>query len=103
MILNRSEGKRKTVSKEEVAAKIAGVSDYLNLCNGHDFQRAFALLAETGKKKKISADEVGRAFRIAYRFEDFRRTRLYASLKAWADGQSLALFLERHLPGGVLR
>nr|VFJ71930.1 MAG: Protein of unknown function (DUF4435) [Candidatus Kentron sp. FW] len=93
VILKRSEGKKKTVSKEDVNAGIANVSDHLDLCNGHDFHQAFALSARTGKKKKKSADDIGEAFRIAYRFEDFRKTNLYGNLKAWADGQStLSLF-----------
>nr|VFJ72059.1 MAG: hypothetical protein BECKFW1821B_GA0114236_12513 [Candidatus Kentron sp. FW] len=93
VILKRSKGKTKTVSEEDVTARIANVSDYLNLCNGHDFQQAFALLARFGKRKKKSADDIGEAFRIAYRFKDFRKTNLYGNLKAWADDQStLSLF-----------
>jgi len=102
VILERSKKGPETVSKENVAAKIADVSDYLNLCNGHDFQWAFASLTNTEKKKKaekekrkgkgIGTDEIGRAFRVAYRPEDFRKTNLYGTLKAWADGQSLTLF-----------
>nr|VFJ42705.1 MAG: Protein of unknown function (DUF4435) [Candidatus Kentron sp. DK] len=91
VILERSKAGR-TVSKEDVEAKIANVSDYRNLCNGHDFQRVFALLAGAGKKKKIGPGDVGGAFRIAYRPEDFRKTNLYGKLKEWASGQSLPLF-----------
>ncbi|KJR40975.1 hypothetical protein MCHI_003134 [Candidatus Magnetoovum chiemensis] len=85
-IIKRSPNKKKEISKEEVRSKIDSVSDCLNLCSGHDFQKAFALYVS-------SKDEViGSAFRLAYRFEDFQETNLYKQLKRFSDEQSLSLF-----------
>ncbi|QTA79924.1 DUF4435 [Desulfonema limicola] len=91
-ILRRSPNKKRKVSAQDVKFKINGISDYLNLCNGHDFQKAFALCVSFTSKKGINDMEIGRAFRLAYRFDDFQKSNLYRHLKNWADNQSKLLF-----------
>ncbi|HAO23435.1 MAG: hypothetical protein BWK80_13975 [Desulfobacteraceae bacterium IS3] len=91
-IMKRSPNKKKEISKEDVRLKIQNISDFLNLCNGHDFQKAFASYVNSKSNKGINDVEIGKAFRIAYRFTDFQKTNLYNQLKQWSDNQSMPLF-----------
>ncbi|MBN2092327.1 DUF4435 domain-containing protein [candidate division KSB1 bacterium] len=91
-IMRRSPTKKKEVSTEEVKNRIKNNSDFFNLCNGHDFQRIFALYVNANSKRGVKEEEIGRAFRIAYRFDDFRKTRLYDQLKKWSNIKSMVLF-----------
>nr|VFK02915.1 MAG: Protein of unknown function (DUF4435) [Candidatus Kentron sp. H]VFK03145.1 MAG: Protein of unknown function (DUF4435) [Candidatus Kentron sp. H]VFK05852.1 MAG: Protein of unknown function (DUF4435) [Candidatus Kentron sp. H] len=95
VVMKRSGNKRKAVSREEVESKVEDASDLPNPCNGHDFQKVFALLADSNAKKGVSPDEIGRAFRMAYRPRDFRTTDLYGKLIHWSDKQSRPLFSAR--------
>ncbi|VEN74224.1 conserved hypothetical protein [Candidatus Desulfarcum epimagneticum] len=95
-ILKRSPKKKKEISEKEVESKIQDVSDYLNLCNGHDFQKAFALCAGSvsESKKGVKDKEIGRVFRVAYRLEDFKKTDLRRQLKEFSDQNQVPLFEE---------
>lgn len=92
VVLERSPNKKKVISKEEILLKIKKVSDFLNLCTGHDFQKAFALCVNSNSKKRISDVDIGKAFRLAYGFEDFKKSNLYRQLKEWSGHQSFPLF-----------
>jgi hypothetical protein len=91
-IMQRSANKKREVHKEEIALKINDIKDFFNLCNGHDFQKVFALCVSANFHKGINHTEVGRAFRIAYQFEYFRETDLYKRLEKWAEQQKKTLF-----------
>jgi len=94
-VMKRSPGKKKEISEEDVSSKIKNISDLLNLlnlCNGHDFQRAFALCVSCNSKKGVNDVEIGKAFRVAYRFEDFQKSDLYRQLKKWSDRKAKVLF-----------
>lgn len=91
-IMKRSPNKKKAISKQDVRLKIQNVSDFLNLCNGHDFQKAFASCVSANSNKGVNDAEIGKAFRVAYRFDDFKKTNLYKQLKNWSDSHSGALF-----------
>lgn len=92
-IIKRSPKRKKEISISDVRLKIQNVSDFLNLCNGHDFQKAFAFCVSSfHSKKRVNDAEIGKAFRIAYRFEDFQKTDLYKQLKEWSKEQSRSLF-----------
>lgn len=91
-ILSRSPNRKKDISIQEVRLKIEGISDFLNLCNGHDFQKAFALCVSSTSKKGVNDVEIGKAFRVAYRFDDFQESKLYRQLKEWSDSQQKVLF-----------
>ncbi len=91
-VMKRSPRKKKEISEEDVRSKIKNVSDLLNLCNGHDFQKAFAFCASCNSKKGVNDVEIGKAFRVAYRFEDFQKSDLYRQLKEWSDHQTTVLF-----------
>jgi hypothetical protein len=91
-IMRRSPKRKKEISTADVRLKIKNISDFPNLCNGHDFQKAFALCVSFNSKKGVNDTEIGKAFRIAYRFKDFQRTELYNQLKEWSNNHSLTLF-----------
>lgn len=97
VIMKRSVEKKREVLRDNVITKIKDVliKDifYLyNLCNGHDFHRAFALYINSNSDKAIKFEEIGKAFRVAYRIEDFQETNLYKQLRKWSDKNSKALF-----------
>ena len=92
VVLQRSPNKKKNIAIDAVRVKIQLVSDFLNLCNGHDVQKAFALCVSVNSKKGVNDVEIGKAFRVAYRFADFRKTELYRQLYAWSSQQAITLF-----------
>lgn len=91
-ISHRSPNKRKVVSINEIKALQSSIKDLPNLCNGHDFQKAFALYVTANSKNGVSDEEIGRAFRIAYRTEDFKQTQLFQQLYIWAQNLGRSLF-----------
>jgi len=91
-ILSRSPNRKKDISIQDVRLKIKDISDFLNLCNGHDFQKAFALCVSSTSKKGVNDVEIGKAFRVAYRFDDFQESNLYRQLKEWSYSQQKVLF-----------
>lgn len=91
-IMKRSPEKKREVAKDEVVNKIKDTSDFLNLCNGHDFQRALALYVTSNSGRGVKYEEIGKSFRIAYRFEDFQKTNLYDQLRKWSTDKTKVLF-----------
>ena len=96
-ISTRSPNKKRTVHVEEIVSKITNISDYYNLCHGHDVEKAFAqhvtiVNKSVSNTKGINYTDVGKALRIAYRKADFQTTKLYASLKDWETKTGYALF-----------
>lgn len=91
-ILNRSPNKTKDIFIQDIRLKIKDISDFFNLCNGHDFQKAFGLCVSSGSKKGVNDVEIGKAFRVAYRFDDFQKSNLYRQLEEWSDKQRKTLF-----------
>lgn len=93
-IENRSPNRIRTVQTEEFEVEISDLSDLYNLCNGHDFEKAFALHvnAKYPRVKGIKDEDIGKALRMAYRKEDFATTKLYESLKNWEFETGYALF-----------
>ncbi len=88
----RSRHKKRNIHTAEIEAKIQGVQDYYNLCNGHDVVKAFALHLTAKNNKGIKDEEIARALRIAYRKEDFATTALFTSLKNWEIRTGYTLF-----------
>ncbi len=92
-VLKRSPEKKKEILEKDIELKIHGISDYLNLCNGHDFLQAFALYiqANSNDPKKTSDIQLGREFRVSYRLEDFQKTNLYKQLKKSLDKLNISI------------
>ncbi|MFM8332504.1 MAG: DUF4435 domain-containing protein [Candidatus Methylumidiphilus sp.] len=93
-IVRRSPHKKRIIQAQEIENRLTTISDYYTLCNGHDFEKAFALhvTANSPSTKGVKDDDIGRALRIAYRKQDFEQTKLYASLKLWERETGYALF-----------
>lgn len=91
-LLLKSPQKSREINNSEVIERIADITDLYNLCNGHDFQKIFALYINSTNKPGIKENEIGNAFRIAYRFEDFQETMLYKNLKEWSNQNNFKLF-----------
>lgn len=91
-VLERSPTKWKKIAMDEIVQKIENISDFYNLCNGHDFQRIFALYVNANSKKGVNAEEISKSFRVAYRFEDFQKTKLFEQLVKWSNIKAITLF-----------
>ncbi|MBN2089419.1 DUF4435 domain-containing protein [candidate division KSB1 bacterium] len=91
-VLERSPTKKKEIAMDEIVQKIENISDFYNLCNGHDFQRIFALYVNANSKKGVNAEEISKSFRIAYRFEDFQKTKLFEQLVKWSNIKAITIF-----------
>lgn len=89
----RSPNKKRSIQEQEINHKISGVTDYFNLCNGHDVVKGLALYITAKSKNGVKSLELERALRIAYRKEDFATTGLYLELKKWQNtsGQQLMI------------
>jgi len=94
VIIKRSPNRTKDVLMQDIQLKIKDISDFLNLCNGHDFQKAFALCVNfaSNSKRKVSDVEISKVFRAVYRFEDFQKSNLYQQLEKWSNSQRKILF-----------
>jgi hypothetical protein len=93
-----SPNKKRSLDIVEIDSKTSTVTDYYNLCNGHDFESAFALHVTKITTNSIKDKNVGEALRLSYRKEDFALTALYASLKNWEQQTGYCLFQEiRHV------
>ena len=84
-VMKRSPNKKKSVSLDDVNRQISSIDDLLNLCNGHDFLNALSLYINSNPlcKHGIGIDEIGRLFRLAYGFMDFKNTELFKKLSDW--------------------
>ena len=68
--------------------------DSLQLCNGHDFIKAFSqFLREKGKVNSVSEDIISSIFRIKFSHECFTKTLLYRDTKLWADTNNCSIYL----------
>jgi len=79
----RSPNKKRSIQEQEINHQISGITDYFNLCNGHDAVKGLALYITSKSDKGVKDVELERALRIAYRKEDFATTALYSELKKW--------------------
>ena len=64
------------------------------LCNGHDFIKALSqYVRETGKRTPVSDDILSSSLRMAYTFEHYKMTKLFANTKLWADTNNCLIYL----------
>ncbi len=66
--------------------------DLLQLCNGHDFEKALALLITSQSTSGVNEKEVGKALRLSYTKEEFQKTALFEALKEWEGVAGYVLF-----------
>lgn len=91
-IHKRSPNKKREVGQDEIFRMVTGVTDYPNLCNGHDFVKAFALHVSAISGKGTRHSEVEAALRVSFRLEDFKNTLLYDNLENWQHETGHILF-----------
>ena len=66
--------------------------ELMQLCNGHDFEKALALFITHHSGPGVSEKEIGKALRLSYTQEEFRKTTLYSLLKEWESISGYVLF-----------
>lgn len=87
-----SPNKKREVSVEEIDKLIAEVTDYYNLCNGHDMEEVMADFVPNVYNNGITRERVGSSLRLAYHKQHFASTQLYQSLIKWQELHQVALF-----------
>lgn len=72
---------------------IYGTVDKNNLNNGHDLCDGFAYKYKAlGNKNEINVDALKKVLRTAFTMTQFKETKLYSDMVAWADNEGLSLF-----------
>ena len=79
--------------EEYILDTLSESTNLLQLCNGHDFERALALFISRRRTKGVSDLEVGKALRLAYTKEEFQKTTLFVLLKEWENNSGYPLFI----------
>ena len=92
----RSPQRKRSVSTEEIDKLVIDVTDYYQLCNGHDMENVMARWVSK-QYKGIKPEQVGAALRVAYRKQDFIATQLYQNLTHWQKQHGAILFAEHSI------
>lgn len=87
-LVKRSTNRKREVSVEEIDKLVAEVTDYYNLCNGHDMEN----LMSRRVHGNYNAKRVGESLRLAYHKHNFATTKLYQSLIKWQELHQVELF-----------
>ena len=87
----------KITDKTIILDKMKGLKDTnphpLQLCNGHDFLKAFSqYIKQEYGVKKVSNENVASSCRITFTFNHYSRTKLYLSTKKWADNCNCVIY-----------
>ncbi|MDP3105009.1 MAG: DUF4435 domain-containing protein [Candidatus Methanoperedens sp.] len=65
----------------------------LQLCNGHDFMKAFSqYIKRDSSVKNINDEHVASSCRMAFNFNHYSRTWLYLNTKMWADNSICIIY-----------
>ena len=91
-IHNRSPNQTVVLEKSVVQSLQTEETDLLQLSNGHDFEKVFALLTTRHGSKGVKDKEIGTALRLAYTKEEFKKTILFALLQEWEKNSGYSLF-----------
>ena len=63
------------------------------VCNGHDFVKALSqYIRETGEGKAIGDEIISSSLRMAYTFEHYKLTKLFATTKSWSVNNNCLLY-----------
>ncbi len=91
-IIKLSSNKKREVTITEIDVLIANISDYYNLCNGHDAEKVIAGYLSIGRKKAISDKELSEKLMLAYQKECFKNTQLYQNINQWQADKNFKVF-----------
>lgn len=65
----------------------------LQLCNGHDFIKAFSqYIKQVGSGKDVNAEHIASSCRMTFIFNHYRKTGLYLNTKIWADKSHCVIY-----------
>lgn len=65
------------------------------LCNGHDFMKAFAsFLKQKGREKSVSENAISSLFRTNYRQEFYQKTNLFKKTNKWSETVNCSIYLQ---------
>ncbi len=65
----------------------------LQLCNGHDFIKAFSqYIKQNCKVKNVNDEHVASSCRMTFTFDHYSRTRLHLNTKMWAGNNRCAIY-----------
>ncbi len=87
-LAKRSPNRKREVCVEEIDKLVAEVTDYYNLCNGHNMEN----LMSRRVPGNYNAKQVGTSLRLAYHKHNFATTQLHQSLIKWQELHQVALF-----------
>jgi len=67
--------------------------DSFQLCNGHDFIEALAkYVRDKGDGRAINDKNISSSLRMAYTFEHYKMTKLFATTKSWSDNNTCLIY-----------
>ena len=95
LINTRSKYKSREITISEISHKIDGITDFYNLCQGHDAMKALsAYITSLRKDHAVKHDrDITNGFIQAYHFNHFQQTQLFKDLQAWTECQGIAIFI----------
>lgn len=89
----------KTIIQDKIRVLKETNPDPLQLCNGHDFMKAFSEFIKQVDNRNIVKDEhIVSSCRIAFAINHYIRTKLYHNTKMWADNSKCGIYEETKTP-----
>lgn len=83
----------KTIIQGKMSILKATNPNPLQLCNGHDFMKAFSqYIKQNCSVKNVNDEHVASSCRMAFAFNHFSRTELYLNTKMWADNNHCVIY-----------
>ncbi|MBU3967519.1 MAG: DUF4435 domain-containing protein [Euryarchaeota archaeon] len=83
----------KTIILDKMRVLKATNPNQLQLCNGHDFMKAFSqYIKQDGGVKNINDEHVASSCRMTFTFNHYSRTGLYLNTKIWADKSKCVIY-----------
>lgn len=83
----------KTIILEKIRVLKATNPDQLQLCNGHDFIKAFAeYLRINSVVKKVNDENIADSFIVSFHINHYIKTKLYLKTKMWADNRKCVIY-----------
>lgn len=83
----------KTIIQDKIRILKDTNPDPLQLCNGHDFMKAFSqFIKQVGNGEIVKDEHVTSSCRIAFTFNHYSRTKLYLNTKMWADDSKCIIY-----------
>lgn len=82
-----------TVIQDKIRVLKETKPDPLQLCNGHDFMKAFSqFIKQVGNGDIVKYEHIAGSCRMIFTFDHYRRTKLYLNTKKWADNSKRIIY-----------